>query len=209
MAITGQDRATMQTLLGVEDQPGLGMGYPELKALLGRLFEDRVSKLPWVPSSWLGAVKDIQAKNPTDLIRIAPARNVAGQRQAGAPSFATSPEMEEVWMTIYKAQQDAIVSYAAQQVEIGRRKLDALTANAAFWNAAYNVADFAKNLPAQVVSKTFGGVSDFVGTFLPESIKAYSRIVLWMIIALVAGGLVLWYRKRVAAVVKGFRKGAA
>lgn len=207
MSLTAADRQRVAYVLGVMDQPGLATGYPELVRLLNRLFSDKVAKLPWVPRSWLPAVAELQAKNPGDLIKLAPALNVLGFRQEGCPSFADTDDKAAVWATIYKAQQDAIGAYAAKQAEEGAAELRALEADAAFWDGAYKLAVTVRDLPSTVVKATAGGVADFAASFLPDSLKKYGKIVFWLLVVLVVGGLVLWYRRKVGGIVSGLRKG--
>lgn len=207
MTLTNADRTRIRYTLGVEDTIGLRGAWPELGRLIDRLFEDRVSRLPWVPKSWLQAVREVQAANPQDLIRLAPGRDKLGRRQEGAPSFADDDAKLDVWVEIWKAQQKATEAYAAKQVEVGRREIDRLVANAAFWDAAYTIADTAKNLPANIVKATGRGAAEFVGTFLPDSLKSYARLITWALVLLIVGGLVLWYRKRLGGIVKGFKTG--
>lgn len=207
MSLTNADRDRLAYSLGVMDQSGLAMGYPDLVRMLNRIFTDKVAKLPWVPTSWLGAVGEVQSKNPTDLIKVTPGFDALNRRGQLAPSFADTDDKLKVWHTIYKAQQDAIVEYAAKQSEIGANRLRALEADAAFWDGAYKLAKIARDLPSNVVKAVGGGVSDFVGTFLPESLKAYAKWVLLAIVLLVVGGVVLWYRKKLGGLIKGFKGG--
>jgi len=209
--LTHSDRTTVAYVLGVMDQPGLAQGYPDLVRMMDRLFQDRVAKIPWVPPSWLTAVRELQAKHPQDLIKIAPALSNAGDRQEGAPSWADTPEKLKTWYELYQAQQSAIVSYAAKQVEIGRKKLDALYADAAFWDGAYKLAVTVRNLPSNVIKAVGGGVSDFVGTFLPDVLKGYAKLVTGALVLLVVGGVVLWYKGKLGklAAAAGIKRGKA
>lgn len=209
MALTQAEISKFRYVLGVEPQMGLAMGYPDLVRILNRLFADRVAKLPWVPPTWLDAVSQLQAKVPSDLIKIAPALNALGKRQEGAPSFADTDAKTAVWMEIYKAQQDAIVAYAKKQGEIGADIIRRLEADAAFWDGAYKLAVTVRDLPSNVVKAVGGGVSDFVGSFLPDSLKSYARLVTLAIALLIVGGVLMWYRKKVGAIVQGFKTGGA
>ena len=203
------DQQRIAVTLGMRVQPGLATGYPALVGKLDRIYADRVAKLPWVPRTWLAAVRDVQAKNPADLIRPTPGFNALGARGNEAPSWADTPAKLTAWHTIYTAHNDAIVAYAKEMQEDGESELNALYADAAFWDGAYKLAVFTRDLPSNVVSTVGGGISSFVGTFLPESLKAYAKWVTWGLVLLIVGGLILWYRRKLGAIVKGFKKGAA
>jgi hypothetical protein len=177
--------------------------------MLNRIYTDKIAKLPWVPASWLGAVGELQGKYPADLIKIAPGYDALNRRGELAPSFADTEAKLKAWHNIYSAQQDAIVAYAAKQAEIGASKLRALEADAAFWDGAYKLAVTVRDLPSNVVKAVGGGVSDFVGSFLPESLKAYAKWVTAALVLLIVGGVLMWYRKKVGALVKGFKGGAS
>lgn len=209
MPLTNADRSRINYTLGIMDQPGLAMGYPDLVRMLNRIYEDKVGKLPWVPKSWLGAVAELQGKYPADLMRPTPGFDALNRRGQMAPSFADTDAKLKVWHGIYTAVNDAIVAYAAKQSEIGASKLRALEADAAFWDGAYKLAVTVRDLPSNIVKATGRGVSDFVGTFLPESLKAYAKAITWALVLLIVGGLVMWYRKKLGGIVQGFRKGAA
>lgn len=209
MSLTYGDRERIAYMLGVMDQPGLAMGYPALVRMLGRIYADKVAKLPWVPASWLEAVTALQAKNPEDLIRPTPGVDALGRRGQMAPSFADTDDKLQAWHRIYGAVNDAIVAYAAKQQEVGAARLRQLEADAAFWDGAYKLAVTVRDLPSNVVSAAGRGVSDFVGTFLPASLKSYAKAITWALALLIVGGVVLWYRKKFGGIIKGFRKGAA
>lgn len=209
MPLTGQESASAAAILGVWASPGLGTGFPDLKNALNRIYVDKIAKMPWVPQEWLAGVQQLQNKNPGDLIRPTPGRDANGQRGQQAPSFADTDEKIDVWHKIYNDTNSAIVSYAAAFQAQGASKLADLYASAAFWNAAYSIAKFARDLPANIVGGVLGGVTDFFGTFLPEGLKAYTKIIFWSLVLLIAGAVAVWYRKRLAGLVSGFKKGVA
>lgn len=207
MSLSSTEVSKFRYVLGVEPQLGMAQAYPDLARLLNRLYTDRVAKLPWVPPTWLQAVTELQAKAGGDLIKISPALDNLGRRQEGAPSFADDQAKAKVWRGIYDAQQQALTAYYQKQVDIGREKLDALYADAAFWDGAYNLAVTVRDLPSNIVKAVGGGVSDFVGSFLPESLKAYAKWVTFAIVLLVVGGVLMWYRKKAGAIFEGLKGG--
>lgn len=203
--MTQAEQTQIAYTLGIMPQAGWATGYPDLVRMLNRIYSDKIAGMPWVPRSWLAATQAIQAKFPTDLMRPTPALDGLGRRSALAPSWADTDAKLAAWGTIYDTVNDAIKAYGAAQQEIGRGELAALEADAAFWDGAYRLAVTVRNLPANVVGAVGGGISSFVGTFLPESLKAYAKAITWALALLIIGGLVLWYRKRFAGLLKGLK----
>lgn len=209
MSMTNADAARIAYTLGIRAQLGLAMGYPDLVRMLNRIYIDKVSKLPWVPPTWLAAVQALQAKYPNDLMRPTPGYDAIGRRGQEAPSFADTDAKLTAWDNIRKAVDDAIVAYAAKQAEIGAAKLRQLEADAAFWDGAYRLAVTVRDLPSNVVSGAARGVSSFVGTFLPESLKAYAKWITWAIVLLIVAGVIAWYRGKLSGIVSRFKTGKA
>lgn len=198
---------------------GLGTGYPDLKPMVQRIFAERVARLKFVPATWLAGVQQLQNENPTDLLTFAPGRrpktsptggwvsDEGGERSADLPMFLETEEQVDAWHAIYVDLNRARAKYAAAQAAAGRAELDRLYAKAAFWDAAYKVAVFAKDLPSAIVKTVGGGVVDVVGTFLPQSLKAYAKWITLALGVLIVGGIVMWYRKKITALIKGFKGG--
>lgn len=212
MTLSFQEEDRLALTMGVRLQYGRATAYPDLVARLDRLYADRVAKLPWVPDTWLDAVRALQRKYPGDLVQLTPALRPAsagGGRGHMAPSFADTLPKLEAWDTIYAASNDGIVAYANKQAELGAQKLASLQAAAAFWDGAYRLAKTVRDLPAATVSAVTGGMADFLGTFLPDSLKSYAKVIFWLLVLLIVGGLVAWYRKRLVGLVGKFKRGAA
>lgn len=212
--MTPERAATLQ--YGVYIIPGLAGAWPELRAMVQKIFLDRVSKIPWLPSSWLTGVVALQQSRPNDLVTLAPSRraNVGptgvfvdanGPPSADLPLFLDDDEKINAWQAMWYDMDKARGNYAAAQAAAGRAQLDALYAKAAFWDATYKIAVFTANLPANIVSSVGGGVVSFVGTFLPERFKAYAKWVTIAIVLLIVGSIVLWYRNRLAGLFKGLK----
>lgn len=209
--LTAQQSLELGLRYGVHLQPGIGRAWPELKANLDRLYADKIAPLPWVPRDWLAAVREIQTKYPDDVVLPVPASRPQNLgRLAEAPSWVVTPDQVAAWDIIWSTVQEAYVAYAKRLADEGAAKLAALYAQAAFWDGAYKLAKFARDLPAAAVRAVGGGLSDFAGTFLPDSLKAYAKWVLLLIVLLIGGGLLLWYKGKLGKLAAGFglRKGA-
>jgi hypothetical protein len=188
---------------GVMLTPGLGAAYPELVRLIGTIYDRRMSKLPWLPSSWLAGVKKLQADYPSDVVRIYPALNAKGDLNDNAPLFLDSKEKQEAWQKIYNDMNAAIMAYAAAKSAEGRGQLARLEADAAFWDASYKIAVFVRDAPGKAIGAVGGGVADFASS-LVKGITGKS-VVGWLIIAGVAGVALYFYMKpeKFKAIVKG------
>jgi hypothetical protein len=92
-------------------------------------------------------------------------------------------------------------AYAKRMAEDGAGELARLYAAAAFWDGAYKLATIARDLPSNIAGAVGGGVADFIGTFLPESLKAYSKFVALLLGLLVIATAVLWYKGAVRGVI--------
>lgn len=151
-----------QMRLGVWISPGLGMGYPALKATLDRLYAERVAHLPWVPGTWLDNVRSLQKDRPNDLVRPYPALGTRGAFNADHGVFVDTQEKALVWNEIAAAADRAIAKYAQDQQAAGKAELDSLIASAEFWTAAYNIAvsirDAAPNAVGGIASNLWQGL---------------------------------------------------
>jgi hypothetical protein len=163
MTITITAEAGAKKLYGIMVSPGLGVAWNgDLKRQMSVLFTGRVSNIPWLPPGWLNAVQDLQARYPDDLVRIAPSMGSIHPNPDMPDWILNSQDRMDAWMAIYKASNDAIVSYAAGQQAAGKAQLAALYASAAFWDGAYNLAvnirDAAPNAAGFVVSSLWNGL---------------------------------------------------
>lgn len=167
------DSAALTKELGVFLQPGIGMAYPELKDQLIRLYRDKVSKLNFIPFGWLGAVMAVQEAHPNDLVRLSPVVLTNGTIiPESAPFTIQTQETADAWDAIFKQVGPAIAAYAAKQQEAGKKQLDVLYANAAFWNRAYLLADGIVSAPGRLTDKIMDSLSN------PVKLLLYGGIVL-------------------------------
>ncbi len=138
--------------LAMEPQPGTADGYPELVTLLSNIYADRVSKLPFVPSTWLAAVLREHGKDGNLLLPLPP-RMADGTTKSDLPPWLHTSAAIDAWEQIWHIAQSAEQQYLTGQLEAGRAILDKAYANAAFWDALYKAAQTAAGLKDLV----FGG----------------------------------------------------
>lgn len=153
-----------QLRLGVWISPGLGLGYPELKATLGRLFAERVAVLPWVPAHWLDDVAALQKKFPNDLVRPYPALGSMGAFNRDHGTFIDSQPKAIAWNEIASASDRAIAKYAQDQQAAGKAELDRLIASAEFWSAAYDIAVSVRDAVPNAVGAVASNLWEGLGT---------------------------------------------
>lgn len=196
----------LQGELGVWISPGIGQAYPELKTILAKLRNDRIAKLPWLPVAWASQVQAVQDANTTALVRLYPARNLAGSANATIPAWLSSDGARmDAWQAIVKAQDAAIKQYAANDAANGKAELDRLQADAAFWNsplmtAAINTQQALINAPSAIAGAAGTLVSDVFSGFLKKS---------WWVIGLVVVGYIVWTNRESVAKSAGKRIGKA
>ncbi len=146
------------------------------------LFTTKVANIPWLPAGWLAAVEDLQSRFPDDLVRIAPSMGSIHPNPDMPDWILKSQDRMDVWMEIYRASNDAIVSYAKGQQEAGRAQLDALYARAAFWDAAYNLAVSVRDAVPNAVG--------FIGSSLWNGLGLKWKLILG--VAVVGAGVWYW-----------------
>ncbi len=164
---------------GTRLQPGIGQAYPELKRVMQVFFANRVAKLPWLPSNWLEAVKQIQADAPDDLVLIA--RKNWGDSDA--------------WNAIAQDSEDIQAKYAAGQVQEGRDLLASIDAEAAFWNAAYHV-DVVAASPIQIAKGGANVLGNLAGSIIDNTFKGLTGALsstTKTILIVAAAGVVLYF----------------
>lgn len=163
MKVTISDSAVATKTLGVWISPGLGQAWGGgLKAPLMDLYTARVGGLPWLPPGWLVQVRELQARFPDDLVRIAPAYARLALNPDLPKWITVDNQRAGVWQEIAKATDAAVGKFAAGKQSEGKPELDRLNANAAFWNRAYNIAvtvrDFVPNTVGFIGSNLWNGL---------------------------------------------------
>ncbi len=195
MTISVTAEAAAKKLYGIMVQPGYGVAWSgDLKRQMSILFTTRVANIPWLPPGWLASVQDLQSAFPDDLVRIAPSMGSIHPNPDMPAWILVSQDRMDAWMEIYRASNEAIVSYAKGQQDAGKAALDALYRRAAFWDAAYNLAVNVRDAVPNAVG--FIGSSFWNGLGLK-----------WKLILGVAGvGAVVWYWPKLAKLAKAATK---
>jgi hypothetical protein len=195
MAISITAEAGAKKAYGIMVSPGLGVAWNgDLKRLMTTLFTTRVANIPWLPVGWLAGVEDLQARFPDDLVRIGPSMGSIHPNPDMPDWILNSQDRMDAWMAIYRASNDAIVSYAAGKQAEGKAQLDALYRNAAFWDGAYNLA---VNIRDAVPN-----AAGFIGSSLWNGLGWK-----WKLVIGVAGvAAVGWYWPKLARLAKSVRR---
>ncbi len=179
--------ATLKAL-GVWRTFGLAQAWPELPGKLDRIYQARISGLKWIPRDWLDAVRELQASDPTYLVRIGPALSPAGARLPDAPTWCDTDDKLKAWQGIYELTNRAVNSYAQGKLAQGRIEMDAAYAAAEFWNAAYSIAVTIRDLPANVIGGALDGAQSVLGGVFGRLMKSW---IFWAALA-AAAGLAAW-----------------
>lgn len=185
--------------LGVYIQPGIGTAYPELNKLLQAFFKSKVSTIPWLPAGWMDSQAGLQASYAGDQVRIAPVFKGDGSISPLAPSWLDTPEKRQFWQELFKRSNEIVTAYAAGEAAKGKVLLDKLYAEAAFWDRAYNVAVFVRDLPKTVV----GAAGDFASGIVGEFLKKF-----WIPLLVVGVGFIVYTNRAGLAKAAGRRLGA-
>lgn len=163
---------------GLYVTPGTAGAYPELKRIVGDIAADRVAQWPWVPSSWIGTYRNLQAGNPLDLVKPAPARGII-------PAFCNSPEKVALWNQLAAKVEAAVALYAKGQADAGAVEMQRLYADVDFWNEGFGAkliaaATAVRDLPANAVGAVLDGAGTVAGGLLK---RIFSSWIVWVGIA--------------------------
>lgn len=167
---------------GVYLLPGLGTGYPELKALELKLLTERVGKIPWLPQGWLSSVQSLDKENPGAVVKIATSKAM----KLDATSFLNTDEKIKFWDELAAASNSIQMKYAANQAAAGKAELDGLYARATFWNAAYNIAVAIRDAPKNVIATA----GEWTGDLLWTTVKKFA-----IPLVIVGVGIVIWQNR--------------
>lgn len=155
---TAADAADLTERLAVYANPA-GQAWPELRRLLMTLYEDRVSKLPFVPASWLAGVREVNDR-PSAVV-LAPPRLPNGDVRPGLPAWlAGFPDRVDVWAKVADDARLIVFHFAEGKVTEGRQVMQDAYDDAAFWDKAYTLAVSIRDLPANAL----GAVADAAGS---------------------------------------------
>ncbi len=170
------------TTLGVRVDFGLGQAWPDLKNLLDRLYGDRAARIPWLPKGWLQSVRDLQAANPTNLIRVTPGVGPL------SPVFCDTEAKKNLWQELYKATDAAVFKYAQGKLAEGKADMEAAYADSDFWNRAYSIAVYIRDLPANAVGAVLDGAGDVAGGLVKKLLNSW---IVWLILIAI-GAYAAW-----------------
>ena len=181
---TPTTNAQITRTLGVYVQPGIGTAYPELVAILRKLYADRVAQLPFVPSGWLADVLDLMGGNVVVLLQQSKPKGVP---YAGLPAWiGGDAEAIDAWQQVALLVNSTYFNFAAGKVAEGRKVIATANANAAFWNALYKGAVFVRDAPGDAVAAIGKGTLGALGAFLGKT---------WWVLGLVVVGFLVWTLK--------------
>lgn len=186
-----------------------GGAWPELRERLTAICRDKVATLAFVPAGWLADVRAVCGDAYAPVVTSP--YLTTGAVNPSAPSWlAKDKSYLDAWQGIANACRAAVVAYAAGKIEEGRKELDALERDAAFWDGLYRITKAVADAPANAVSAVAGGVSYVAGGVLGSLFKSW---VFWAVAA-AAGGFAAWrlgilgpLAKRAAAKATGAKAG--
>lgn len=116
---------------------GYGAAWPDLKAQLMAIYEDRVSRIPWLPSDWLSTVRLVNDVS-TNVVVVVP--STATRTGGAGAEFLDTPEKVQWWNELAASASSAVQKYAAGKAADGKAQLDRLYAASDFWSRAYDWA---------------------------------------------------------------------
>lgn len=187
MPITISAEAAAKKQFGIYVSPGLGIAWQgQLKGVMSKLFTTRIASIPWLPAGWLAGVQDLQSAFPDDLVRISPAMGSIHPNVDMPSWILQSKERMDAWQTIATASDNAISLFAKGQQDAARAGLDALIANADFWDALYKIDLAIASLPGKAVDAVTGGV-----------FRALTMN--WQVVAVVGIGALIWFNRKTIA----------
>lgn len=110
-----------------------GDRWPELRDILGKIYVEKASDIPWLPAGWLAQV---QALHGLGSMLLLPSTSL----NTPAVSFLDTPAKRQWWDEFHTAANNALLAYADGQAAAGRKIVAAANADAAFWDRAYRIA---------------------------------------------------------------------
>ena len=150
--------------------------WPELTERLRKLYNDRLTNVPWLPKSWASVVLNNVHGRDGVIAVIAPSTaNYNGGRGA---DFLDTPEKKQWWDELAASTSKAITSFAAKKAEEGRAEINSAYNDIRFWDSAYKFANLLA-APVNAVSSAANTYDKYQWAFNP--------------LIIVGGGLTLLY----------------
>lgn len=172
------------TRLGVYLMPRIqAPEWQEMENRLKALIRDKVAKVPWLPLGWASSIEQLYTTFPDQRIMVYPALTASGSRNPLAPAFLDTTEKEQAWANLAKEMQNVVSTFANGMREKGLAEMEALNADAAFWDALYTAAKTIADAPKNIVGAAGDFASELLGTalsrFLPVLVVAGIGIVVY------------------------------
>lgn len=161
------DMDRFEAATGFIAQPGVGTAWPELRALMNRMTDEKVLALPWIPEGVRAQVRAFIAAWPSAVVRVGPIYLANGNRNPRYPAFIASQAQKDAWWDLGEWQRKAYVAYAGDRRDEGLRELRKLEAAAAFWDRMYTVTKAVADAPANIA----GGIADATATVTGSLLK--------------------------------------
>lgn len=175
------DNANLAARTGLYIQPGQGQAWPELAALVLKLYRIRVARLAFVPAGWLAEVEAAAAGSNL----LVPVGTAFKTLVYPIPSWITDdPQAKAAWQEVYAIVQAARLKYGAQKLAEGRLAIESAVANVAFWDGLYKVAVAVRDAPGNAVAAVAKGAASAAGSFLGST---------WWVWLAAGAGALLWF----------------
>ncbi len=183
--------ADTQGTLGVWIQPGLGQAIPSLKDDFQALYRERIASLPFIPLGWLSSVQDLQAKNPTALVKLFPSKGANGKTNANLPAWLTADQARiDKWQQVVDAMgriqyktAEGLNGYLNGDPEFARIMSDAAFWNEGWGNTLINVATAVRDAPGAIVGAVGDGALSVLKSFLTRT---------WYLFAIAGVAYLVW-----------------
>lgn len=139
--------------LSVRIQPGIGVGYPELKRIVAD-FLQKVGDAKYLPDTWKDDVAKLQRERPNDIVML------DSTNKFGIPG--------ELWSQLYETQRKTILAYTSRKLEEGRKIMASANANAAFWDVLYRGTKAVADAPKVIAGEAGNLLTSVSGAFLKK-----------------------------------------
>ncbi len=124
-----------------------GTTWPELPIELGRIYNDKISQIPWLPEQWTSVIMPSMTGQQQVFYVPAPStatfyNKTTGKTERGA-QFLDTPEKQAWWDDFASQVASAVTKYAAYQAELGKKELANIYANQQMLDTAISLVNLA------------------------------------------------------------------